>query len=208
MEAIRLTRAERVSALLTEYDTCQASATSLEQAVWQSSTILGFGALATLVAVASSKLPFNAAAIAALLSTASTFLWWKIANRWWTIQHLKFARMRHIEEMLGALRQNHYVKYVDDLYDTLAKEPRPPDSSRATNIRHHVREALGIDETTALRIEELTYQRAGPKELLRPLRWFVLGIWATYLLSLAVPSIVKIIAIWFPPLQFWIFAGA
>jgi len=207
-QQVKLTKAETVAALLKEYEVCQASASSLEQVIWQTSAVLGLGSLGAIIAVAAKTPPFLVSAVIAALSTAASFLWWQVANRWWTIEHIKFARMRHIERHLGVLRQNNYIKYVDDLYDSLhPRQPSPtPINERA--IRSKLRTTLRLGDAEADEIELLDYQRAGPKEILQSLRWIILASWIVYLLAYLVHPTIQFITHWWPHLYFWILPGA
>jgi hypothetical protein len=202
-----LTNAQEITVLLKEYEVCQDSASSLEQVIWQTSAVLGLGSLGSIVALASTKAPFSVVLVIAFLSISASFLWWSAANRWWTIEHLKFERMRQIEDRLG-MRQNHYLKYLDDLQDTLKREPFKPRSDRAIAIREHVREALGLDEPTVLRLENIPYQRAGPRDILKWLRWIIPVAWIGYLLLIASPPLVAAILGGFPFIRIWVFSGA
>ena len=179
---LNLSKAETIDALLKEYELCQSSAYSLEQVIWQTSAVLGLGSIGALLAVAANRPMILVALPIAALSVASSFLWWRVANRWWTIEHLKFARMRHIESELSVIRQTTYVKYLDDLNDTLAAAHALPASKDAEQIRRRLRQTLRMPAPLARDIEALDYQRAGPKEILRSLPRIILGAWLVYLI--------------------------
>ncbi len=104
------------SLLLKEYELCQASVQRLESTIWQTFAAIGVVSIATLVAVAKASPDALVAFVIGILVIATTFIWWYMARRWWSIQHATILRMRHIEECTGTLYQMRYVYYLDGLH--------------------------------------------------------------------------------------------
>ena len=89
--------------LLKEYEVCQDSVESLEALVWQSAATIGLVSVGTLALVATSRPSIPTIIIVGAFSTAGTVLWWRLANRWWSVQRTKLQRMWDIEEDLSRL---------------------------------------------------------------------------------------------------------
>jgi hypothetical protein len=119
-EERKLTREEK-EMLLKEYELCQVSAQGLESAIWQTSAAIGIGSIGTLALVAGQPLlgwlGLGIPITIGLLAILASWIWWRMARRWWSIQHVKFCRMRHIEERLQFFYQTRYLTYLDDLGD-------------------------------------------------------------------------------------------
>ena len=118
--------------LLKEYELCQASAQRLESTIWQTFAVIGVVSIATLVAVAKAPPDIVVAVIVGVFVIGTTFVWWFMARRWWSIQHAAFLRMQHIEECIGSLYQQRYVKYLDGLCTLMSQES---DCSKLTGLR-------------------------------------------------------------------------
>ena len=150
--------------LLKEYELCQDSAQSLESTVWQTSAIIGIGSIGSLILVANhppdEQPPFLVAAFIGALVSLASFIWWRMARRWWSIQHAKYLRMRHIEEDLN-IYQTRYVRYMDDISELSTSGLL---EGRQDDLRHFA-----------------NYQRAGIQEYLRFLPLFIAIAWGLYL---------------------------
>jgi hypothetical protein len=112
--------------LLKEYELCQQSTQQLESLIWQTSGVVGIGAIGSLVALAvqilgtteqtsgspptSQPQHYGFLFILGLVIIIVVWIWWGMAKRWWDIQHLKFLRMAHIEEDL-CLFQTRYSHF-------------------------------------------------------------------------------------------------
>jgi hypothetical protein len=113
---------EEKERLLREYELCQDAAQNLESTIWQTSTVIGIGSIGTFLLVVKEDPCWLVAALIGGLVTTANCIWWRMARRWWSIQHTKFLRMRHIEECVG-FGQTRYCKYLDAL-------PKPDNSEK------------------------------------------------------------------------------
>ena len=173
--------------LLSEYAQCQTSAEGLEATIWRSAEIAGIGSLASLVALAALKAPLLPAALSALAVVTGTLVWWAMARRWWTIQHVKYSRMLEIERELEIPGQVSMVRYLDDLSDIIrrGKHPRTPSharSLRAARRSYHVTAALALQ---LCRSNWRDFKREGPREILPWLVRVNISIWLVYVGVLA-----------------------
>ena len=159
-----LTEKVKRNLLLKEYELCQNSAQSLESTIWQTSTAVGIGSVGTLVLVANIRPDWQVVAIIGGLVTATAFIWWYMAKRWWSIEHAKFLRMRHIEEDLKMMYQVRYIQYLDN--------PRQLVTSGLSMERQH--ELKHFDN----------YQRTGVQGVLRFLPYLVLTTWVLFTVAL------------------------
>jgi hypothetical protein len=105
---------ERFDKLFKEYQICNDHAARLESYIWQTATLLGIGSAIGLVSLASafagtltsqsgnkiSQYHATITIIAAIFGINVSLVWWRFARRWWSIQHLKFARMNEIESLI------------------------------------------------------------------------------------------------------------
>ncbi len=103
---------EEKEQLLREYELCQEAAQSIESTIWRASAAVGIGSVGTLVLVVNQGFNWFTVAIVGGFVIGLNLIWWKMAGRWWSIQHTKFYRMRHIEESIG-LYQTRYLHYLD-----------------------------------------------------------------------------------------------
>jgi hypothetical protein len=119
--------ADRQELLLREYEFCQSSAIGLETQIWQTGAAMGLGAVGTLIVVGDHKLGEQAPALVAVLIGALVSLtvavWWRMSRRWWSIQHVKFARMADIEKEIG-FYQARYLEFLDSGGTDLKKEQK------------------------------------------------------------------------------------
>jgi hypothetical protein len=114
---LELSKEEKMTLLLKEYELCQDAAQSLESTIWQTSTVIGIGSIGTLVLVASQPIEWPLTVSVGLPIIFANWIWWGMARRWWSIQHAKYCRMFDIEQHLRVLYQTTYVRYLDDLHD-------------------------------------------------------------------------------------------
>ncbi|MBW2334438.1 MAG: hypothetical protein JRF06_04970, partial [Deltaproteobacteria bacterium] len=98
---------------------CLAASQSLESTVWTTSSILAAVAIGAFAFSIGHQPPLEMT----ILSGVGTFvfivqfIWYRMARRWWTIQHTHYLRMRHIEEELGILYIQRYHTFRDEVYD-------------------------------------------------------------------------------------------
>jgi hypothetical protein len=57
--------------------------------------------------------------IIGLLIFSISLIWWKMAKRWWDVQHVTFLRMKHLEEELHYY-QTRYISHKDGKCDLQA----------------------------------------------------------------------------------------
>lgn len=152
--------------LFKEYELCQESAQKLESTIWQTSAALGIGSIGTLSLIANHPLeeqpPFLITLVIGLLISGVGTIWWHMARRWWSIQHAKYLRMRHIEEELN-MHQTRYIKYLDD------------PSELATSSLPKERQ----DELK--RFADSNYQREGVQKYMKLLPLIMAASWGVYL---------------------------
>ena len=168
--------------LLKEYELCQSSAQRLELTIWQTFAAIGVVSIATLVAVAKAPPDTVVAVVIGFLVIATTWIWWCMARRWWSIQHATFLRMRHIEECIGSLYQMRYVKYLDELRKL--RQESDCEGQRELEDRYFPRNLRIKQHLLHKDMEEVCgdYQRAGIQKVFRwfpwlnPLMWVVLWV--------------------------------
>jgi hypothetical protein len=120
-----------------------------------------------------------AGAVGVLVNVAAC-IWWHMARRWWSIQHVKFLRMRHIEESIG-LYQTRYLRYLDERVD------KKTEDAKASLVEMCVPNGAIWRESVVQDLEHLreTHQIKGVQDFLK---WFPLwnavawGIYVIYLL--------------------------
>jgi hypothetical protein len=110
--------AETPIPLLEEYKLCDNKSARIEAYIWQTAGLFGAGSLLALGSAArelaaSPQEAAMPAAIGALLGILLSLVWWRFAQRWWSIQHLMFDRMREIDRAAGS-RAASIVKDRDD----------------------------------------------------------------------------------------------
>ena len=174
--------------LLKEYELCQASAQRLESTIWQTFAVIGVVSIATLVAVAKAPPDIVVAVIVGVFVIGTTFVWWFMARRWWSIQHATILRMRHIEECIGSLYQMRYVHYLDGLQE-LSQESdcgrlkRGLKELKARYLPHNskIRKYLHRDMRKARR----NHQRAGIQDALEYFVVLNALVWIAYVAYIA-----------------------
>ena len=166
--------------LMREYETCLETAWKLEANIWQTSSIIGIGTIGTLIIVASGKQDLALALPIGLLAVIGVFMWWAIAERWWSAQHVRFTRMLHIEQALNRPGQVSYMRYLDDLKDlTKDRKKRTHEAWRSRRLRVP-RRRYAITSAQAKdmhRINWPNYQRRGPRDVLAYFPWANLVAW-------------------------------
>ena len=151
--------------LLAEYQLCQEKATTMGSNIWKTASVFTVGSVAAILGIAGNcahkggNMPWlllllGPFAIAVLLA------WWRMARRWWSIEHAMFLRMRHIERQLQHLNANLYVKYLDHI-----KGKQRPGSSEVPptlNLPDERREDF-LEELAAIgRLDEYEHQGVQP----------------------------------------------
>jgi hypothetical protein len=98
-----------VDLLFKEYDICRKEALQLETNIWKTAAIFSIGSGVGLTYFLKEYLIFkgNANQIGLVVFLFGSFsiivslVWWRIVKRWWSIQHIKYERMRELEKLLG-----------------------------------------------------------------------------------------------------------
>jgi hypothetical protein len=165
------------NSLLKEYELCHKAAQRAETTIWQTSGAIGLGLVGSLLLTATraldDPLPGRVAILAGVTSFAFAFIWWLIARRLWSIQHVMFLRMRHIEKDIG-LHANRYVQYIDDLREgdpaRLESSGLPDDQKRDIRDREAKRVFCRVPD----------HQRMGTKPLIGILPFLLLLFWIGY----------------------------
>lgn len=160
----RISASDKRDILLTEYKICQDSANRLEAIVWQTSSIMGIASVATLALVATRKPGFISLLLVAILASVIPFLWWQIARRLWSIEHVKLARMLEIEQELGIVRQTRQLKYLDDLHDRFGKQLKNSGGDPAiVKFRSELRSKYRISVGESAALEKMDHHRKARK---------------------------------------------
>jgi hypothetical protein len=164
---------ESVDKLLDLYRIYDEQTSRLESHIWQTATLLGIGSAVGLVALAgkySNTCPYlGAVVVAAIFAINVSFVWWRFARRWWSIQHLKFERMDEIEKHIidrmglkqGALvserdleamqhikhwrEKGSWLQRIKSLRFSLPRDIKAAESSHVQNYEHR-----GIQPATSL----------------------------------------------------------
>lgn len=114
---------DKTSKLLKEYEIIQSTAQMAETPIWQTSAVIGLGSAGTLVAfVLNPEVQTVLASGMGIFINLVAFFWFKMARRWWNIQHVKFLRCRHIEKILGDIYTHHYISLRDKLRNKTARQ--------------------------------------------------------------------------------------
>jgi hypothetical protein len=142
--------------LLKEYELCQEDTQALETTIWQTCGAIGLAATGALTLLVTSDKDWRVFATVGFLVVGMTLIWWGMARRWWSIQHIKFMRMRHIEAELG-LYQYRYVAYADS----------PGSLSESGLSLQQLEDIAGYKH----------YQRTGVQAVLAWLPWLVAAAW-------------------------------
>jgi hypothetical protein len=98
---------ERYETLLKEYELCLDKTKHLDKNIWTTSGFIGAGSIVSLLFSNYTGLNSLLVVLAGILIIGGVWTWWKIAIRWWDIQHSIFTRMSNIEKEIG-FYQNRY----------------------------------------------------------------------------------------------------
>ena len=163
----RISAPQKRDILLAEYEVCQDSAHRLESIVWQTGSIMGIGSVTALALVATRNPGFFTVLLIAIFASAIPFLWWQIARRLWSVEHLKLGRMLAIEQELRIVRQTRQLKYLDDLHKQFGKALKRADADPVIDkFRAELRRKYGISVAEARNLEQLDHHRRGPQDVL------------------------------------------
>ena len=168
--------------LMKEYELCQQSAQAIGSRIWQVSSLPGLGSVAGIVLVAGADNPGLAVFPAAIVLVGAGFLWWGLAQRWWSVQHVRFTRMIEIERILQRAGQASYVQYLNDITDLMRDRKRrlsgrKPIGRPVARLRY----TITLDEASELRrINWPNYYRSGPRDFLKWLPWVNFAVWLIY----------------------------
>jgi len=171
------------SDLMEEYKLCQAKASNLSDNIWKTASFFSIGSLAGIFSLTKDT-PLWLMPIATLFALSVLFTWWRFAQRWWSIEHTLYLRMRHIERELG-LKTNLYIKYLTDTLSVSDKKnsaEKPSDFHLSNDIMAEL-DFLGKAEG---------YEFRG----LQPMTKFIVvanfAAWITFFLIQIVPHINKV----------------
>ena len=172
--------------LLKEYELCQNTTQRLESTIWQSGAAMAFGLIGTLVLVGKEgeEMPWFPALMIGILVCSAILIWFFMARRWWSVQHMYFLRMRHIEQELG-IHAARYVWYLTN-QETIAHSDLQ--ISQQHDLESHAERLFfenapelfkSIRDKRRLRIRHL--QRLGSRSFIWVFPWIVLVVWVWYL---------------------------
>jgi len=103
-------------AWLTEYKTCQQAVTDHEVRIWQSATIFVSISIAGISLATQGLRPTVGGLllvfVSSVLSISILILWYRLVNRWWSLQNVLWYRMQELDIKLGT-RRNLYALYMD-----------------------------------------------------------------------------------------------
>jgi hypothetical protein len=179
-----LTRRDKL--LLKEYELCQNAAQSLESTIWQTSAVIGIGSLGSLALVAKERLNWLPAVIIGFVAIFASCTWWRMARRWWSIQHTKFYRMRHIERDID-FYQVRYLDYLDALEPL--KEPKSDETeSKKAELKKKLLPSIPDIQEDLDRLSD-KHQSTGTQSILKCFRCINLIAWAVYMAHACLYSI-------------------
>jgi hypothetical protein len=187
---------EEKERLLREYELCQDAAQNLESTIWQTSTVIGIGSIGTFLLVVKEDPCWLVAALIGGLVTTTNCIWWHMAKRWWSIQHTKFFRMRHIEECVG-FGQTRYLQYLDALTkldDGEEEKERREKAVKALRERYLLNDVCVLGNLARI-FEDLeselarNHQWKGVQDFLKWFQRINLAAWALYVLYLIVREV-------------------
>lgn len=133
--------------------------------------------------MAASDFPTLTVIPAGIVVVGTGFLWWKLAQRWYSIEHVRFTRMRGIERQLRRPGQASYVQYLNDI--TPAEGWLGKYGLYRLGLPQEVkaREKHGISEEEAAELQHYNwrnYYRSGPRDYLGWLPKINLVAWLTF----------------------------
>jgi len=102
--------------LFREYELCQSYANSIESSIWQAGSVLGIGSIGTIIVllIKDTKPELHVICGIGFLIIWLISIWRKISDRWLSIQHAKYFRMREIESELKCVFTQRYIVYLND----------------------------------------------------------------------------------------------
>lgn len=108
-----LSRREKI--LLEEYKLCQQKAQGSEGPIWLTSSIIGLGSIGALLVIATQnhQIDPNVVLGAGLFVNLVAWFWYKMAGRYWSIQHTALMRLHHVEKELKEIYLDRYIKRRD-----------------------------------------------------------------------------------------------
>ena len=154
---------EHAQFLLKEYQLCQEHTKHLDRNIWATSGFIGLASIGSLLFSNHTESLLSITMIG-LLVVPTVWIWWKMANRWWDIQHAIFKRMKHIEEVINFYQ----TRYLDFLDNPIAKRKRG------------VLEGLPDGQFEELRTFSPNFYKGKVRSPLRMLPWLITIIWLLY----------------------------
>jgi len=166
--------------LIREYELCQQGVQALEATIWQSGSLIGIGSAGGILLVAGLDDAKLAVIPAGIVVVYASFLWWRLAKRWWSVQHARITRMRLIEKELQRAGQTSYVQYLNDLHRVCSRRKKRWNrrGKRAEGPVARLRNSVPLEDAAELhRVNWPTYYKPGPREFLWQLPWLNLVAW-------------------------------
>ena len=176
--------------LLKEYELCQNAAQNLESIIWQTSAVIGIGSIGSLILVANqyqqASLSWQAASLIGLLVFLFSCIWLFMARRWWSIQHIKYLRMSHIEEKLR-LYQTRYLNYVDGLQQEENREEEEKEIKANNDLsddqKEEIRDRAVKDKEYVLVFFLMKHhQHYGIRDIIKYIPVIIFFVWGLFLL--------------------------
>lgn len=166
--------------LMKEYELCQQGVQALEATIWQSGSLVGIGSVGGILLVAGLDDAQLAVIPAGIMVVFGNFLWWRLAKRWWSVQHARITRMRLIEQQLKRAGQASYVQYLNDLDRVRSRRKKRWNKrgERPQGLVARLRNRVPLEDAVELhRVNCPTYYKPGPREFLWQLPWINLVAW-------------------------------
>jgi polyferredoxin len=106
---------EREEKMLREYEVGLKVARDIENPIWQTQALLGVVSITTLIYFISQghRLPIILVMGIGIFVNFLSFIWFKMACRWWSVQHTVLERLLHIEQEIGEIYIQQYIKHRD-----------------------------------------------------------------------------------------------
>jgi hypothetical protein len=179
--------------LLEEYKICHEAASDMSDHIWRTATVFTVGSITGILLLARES-PISPdpdpwlTLIVSILAIGILSTWWRLARRWWSVQHTMFLRMRHIEYQLG-LGASLYVDYLNQIKGNKHE-------SRCETLAPRLPEQYEEDFEKGLKClsERSTFEHRG----IQPMMKFAIVInaaaWFVLLLIQSMPDIVKAVS--------------
>src|SRR3972149_6154912 len=174
---------DRNEQLMKEYELCQRAPKALEATIWQTASLLGIGSAGGIALVAGADRPELAVIPAGIVVVSAGFLWWELAQRWYSVEHVRFTRMILIERALRRRGQASYIQYLNDITPMGMGRERFKRFRLGTEAEAKIRSRHGIAPREAEELQWLNwgnYYRPGPRDVLEILRWLNLTAWVIF----------------------------